>query len=118
MRQVHLGHGYLLSQWLSPRTNAREDGHGGGAGARLAFPLRVLRAVRRALGPHKCVFVKLNVDDGFPGGVSPADVDFTVRCLAAERGLVDGLVPSCGFVSKVRASACVGGGGKRYRNRR
>lgn len=61
-QQVHLGHGYLLSQWLSPCTNHRTDGHGGGVASvanRLKFPLRVLRAVRSAIGPHKAMFVKV-----------------------------------------------------------
>ena len=98
--QVHLGHGYLLSQWLCPLTNRRADGHGAGAAGRARFPLRVVRAVRAAVGPAKAVFVKLNLDDGFPGGVGPADVAALACALAGEPGLVDGIVPSAGFVSK------------------
>lgn len=98
--EVHLGHGYLLSQWLSPKTNRREDSHGGSAEARMRFPLRVVRAVRAAVGPRHAVFVKLNVSDGFRGGVTPADVASLVRALVAEPGLVDGIVPSAGFVSR------------------
>jgi 2,4-dienoyl-CoA reductase-like NADH-dependent reductase (Old Yellow Enzyme family) len=56
--------------------------------------------VRAAIGPRKALIVKLNTDDGFAGGVAPADVDVTVAALCAERGLVDALVPSAGFVSK------------------
>ena len=98
--ELHLGHGYLLSQWLCPLTNRRRDGHGGSAAARARFPLRVARAVRAAIGPRKALLVKLNTDDGFPGGVAPEDVEATVAALCAERGLVDALVPSAGFVSK------------------
>jgi hypothetical protein len=98
--ELHLGHGYLLSQWLSPVTNRRADEHGGSAANRLIFPMRVVRAVRAAIGPRKALVVKLNVDDGVAGGVSPADVAETVAALCAERGLVDALVPSAGFVSK------------------
>lgn len=98
--ELHLGHGYLLSQWLCPLTNRRRDEHGGSAAARARFPLRVARAVRAAIGPHKALFVKLNTDDGFEGGVTPADVDATVTALCAERGLVDAFVPSAGFVTK------------------
>jgi 2,4-dienoyl-CoA reductase-like NADH-dependent reductase (Old Yellow Enzyme family) len=98
--ELHLGHGYLLSQWLCPLTNRRRDGHGGSAAARARFPLRVARAVRAAIGPRKGLFVKLNTDDGFAGGVTPADVDATVAALCAERGLIDALVPSAGFVNK------------------
>eukprot|EP00900_Chrysochromulina_parva_P002928 jgi/Chrpa1/12636/Chrysochromulina_OHIO_Genome00020088-RA len=98
--ELHLGHGYLLSQWLSPAFNVRADGHGGSACARARFPLAVARAVRAAIGPTKALLVKLNTADGFGGGVAPADVAETVRALAGERGLVDGLVPSAGWVNR------------------
>jgi 2,4-dienoyl-CoA reductase-like NADH-dependent reductase (Old Yellow Enzyme family) len=98
--EVHLGHGYLLSQWLCPVTNRRSDEHGGCLENRARFPLRVVRAVRAAVGPRKAVFVKLNVADGFSGGVSPADVASLVRLLVSEPGLIDGIVPSAGFVSR------------------
>jgi 2,4-dienoyl-CoA reductase-like NADH-dependent reductase (Old Yellow Enzyme family) len=98
--EVHLGHGYLLSQWLCPFTNRRTDEHGGSVENRARFPLRVVRAVRAAVGPRKAVFVKLNVSDGFSGGVSPPDVAALVAALIAEPGLVDGIIPSAGFVSR------------------
>jgi len=98
--ELHLGHGYLLSQWLSPATNTRSDAHGGSAQARAAFPLRCARAVRAAIGPRKALVIKLNTEDGFPGGVSPSDVAITVRALCAEAGLVDAIVPSAGWVNK------------------
>jgi 2,4-dienoyl-CoA reductase-like NADH-dependent reductase (Old Yellow Enzyme family) len=56
--ELHLGHGYLLSQWLSPAFNVRADGHGGSACARARFPLAVARAVRAAIGPTKALLVK------------------------------------------------------------
>ena len=98
--EVHWGHGYLLSQWLSPALNIRTDAHGGTAERRLRFPLRVVRAVRAAVGPKRAVIVKLNVDDGFPGGVTPTDVSEHVRALCSEKGLVDAIVPSAGFVNR------------------
>jgi len=98
--EVHFGHGYLLSQWLSPVTNRRTDEHGGSASNRLRFPMRVIRAVRTAIGEKKALFVKLNIDDGISGGVSIMDVKETVTALCAEPGLVDGIIPSAGFVSK------------------
>lgn len=98
--ELHLGHGYLLSQWLCPLTNRRRDAHGGSAEARARFPLRVARAVRAAIGPRKALIVKLNTSDGFAGGVGAADVAATVAALCGERGLVDAFVPSAGFVSK------------------
>jgi len=98
--EVHLGHGYLLSQWLCPWLNWRTDGHGGSAAARLRWPLEIVRAVRTAIGPNKGLIIKLNVDDGFWGGVTPEDVAVTVAGLCAEPGLVDAIVPSAGFVSR------------------
>jgi 2,4-dienoyl-CoA reductase-like NADH-dependent reductase (Old Yellow Enzyme family) len=98
--ELHLGHGYLLSQWLSPAFNVRTDGHGGSAAARARFPLAVARAVRAAIGPEKALLIKLNTADGFPGGVAPADVAATVRALVGERGLCDGLIPSAGWVNR------------------
>lgn len=98
--ELHLGHGYLLSQWLSPAFNVRTDGHGGSAAARARFPLAVARAVRAAIGPDKALLIKLNTADGFPGGVAPADVAATVRALVGERGLCDALIPSAGWVNR------------------
>src|SRR4051794_27536515 len=48
--EVHLGHGYLLSSFLSPQLNRRRDGYGGSLEARARFPREVLRAVRAAVG--------------------------------------------------------------------
>src|SRR5690606_7497463 len=48
--ELHLGHGYLLSQFLSPAINHRRDAYGGGLNNRLRFPLAVVEAVRREVG--------------------------------------------------------------------
>jgi 4,4'-dithiodibutanoate disulfide reductase len=66
--EVHLGHGYLLSSFLSPKLNKRTDGYGGDLAARARFPREVLRAVRAAVGRDRAVTVKLNMSDGVPGG--------------------------------------------------
>jgi 2,4-dienoyl-CoA reductase-like NADH-dependent reductase (Old Yellow Enzyme family) len=65
--ELHLGHGYLLSQFLSPATNRRRDAFGGPLDARLRFPLEVVRRVREALGPGRALIAKTNLSDGFPG---------------------------------------------------
>ena len=67
--ELHCGHGYLLSQFLSPFTNRRRDQYGGSTENRLRFPLRVLSALRQALGPSYPIIIKMNVDDGFAGGL-------------------------------------------------
>jgi 2,4-dienoyl-CoA reductase-like NADH-dependent reductase (Old Yellow Enzyme family) len=66
--EVHLGHGYLLSSFLSPKLNKRTDAYGGDLAARARFPREVLRDVRAAVGRDRAVTVKLNMTDGVPGG--------------------------------------------------
>lgn len=68
--QVHAAHGYLISQFLSPLTNLRDDGWGGDLQCRARFLLEVVRAVRGAVGEHYPVAVKLNSADFQQGGFS------------------------------------------------
>jgi 2,4-dienoyl-CoA reductase-like NADH-dependent reductase (Old Yellow Enzyme family) len=67
--EVHLGHNYLLSSFLSPNLNRRRDELGGSLEHRSRFPRRVLEAVRRAAGDDLAVVAKLNMADGVPGGL-------------------------------------------------
>jgi 2,4-dienoyl-CoA reductase-like NADH-dependent reductase (Old Yellow Enzyme family) len=67
--EVHLGHNYLLSSFLSPNLNRRKDDLGGTLERRAAFPRDVVRAVREAAGPGLAVTAKLNMTDGVPGGL-------------------------------------------------
>ena len=67
--EVHLGHGYLLSSFLSPQLNRRRDGYGGELAARARFPREVLRAVRDAVGDRLAVTAKFNMADGAPRGL-------------------------------------------------
>jgi 2,4-dienoyl-CoA reductase-like NADH-dependent reductase (Old Yellow Enzyme family) len=66
--ELHLGHGYLLSEFLSPSLNRRDDEYGGSLENRARFPLAVVRRVREAVGTRLAVIAKLNMDDGVPGG--------------------------------------------------
>jgi len=66
--QVHGAHGYLVSSFLSPVTNQRDDAWGGALGNRARFLLEIVRAVRRAVGADFPVAVKLNSDDFRKGG--------------------------------------------------
>jgi len=66
--QVHSAHGYLLSQFLSPRTNPRQDRWGGSLDNRARLLLEVVRAVRARVGPAYPVSVKLNSSDFVKGG--------------------------------------------------
>lgn len=67
--EVHLGHGYLLSSFLSPRLNTRSDRWGGSLEDRARFPRQVMRAVRAAVGDRIAVTAKVNMADGVPGGL-------------------------------------------------
>jgi 2,4-dienoyl-CoA reductase-like NADH-dependent reductase (Old Yellow Enzyme family) len=67
--EVHLGHGYLASEFLSPRLNKRTDAWGGSLENRARFARDVVRAVREAVGPRLAVTAKLNMTDGVPGGL-------------------------------------------------
>ena len=96
--EVHSGHGYLLSQFLSPYTNKRKDIYGGSLENRMRFPAGVVRAVRQAMGPDFPVMVKMNVTDGIKGGIEIDDAVAIARRFEAEGA--SGLVPSCGFTSK------------------
>jgi 2,4-dienoyl-CoA reductase-like NADH-dependent reductase (Old Yellow Enzyme family) len=71
--QVHAAHGYLLSQFLSPRSNVRTDQYGGVLENRARMLLEVVRAVRESVGPSFPVAVKLNSADFQRGGFDFAD---------------------------------------------
>jgi 2,4-dienoyl-CoA reductase-like NADH-dependent reductase (Old Yellow Enzyme family) len=96
--ELHFGHGYLVSQFLSPFTNRRRDRWGGSLENRQRLALEVTRAVRAAVGPSFAILAKLNLSDGFAGGLELDESIETARALENE-GL-DGLVMSCGFVSR------------------
>ncbi len=68
--ELHLGHGYLLSQFLSPFNNRRRDAWGGSLEGRARFPRRVLRTVRAETRGRVAVWAKLNMEDGFAGGMT------------------------------------------------
>jgi 2,4-dienoyl-CoA reductase-like NADH-dependent reductase (Old Yellow Enzyme family) len=67
--QIHGAHGYLVSQFLSPRTNLREDAWGGSPERRRRFALAVVEAVRQATGPRFALGIKLNSADFQHGGI-------------------------------------------------
>jgi 2,4-dienoyl-CoA reductase-like NADH-dependent reductase (Old Yellow Enzyme family) len=83
--QVHGAHGYLLSSFLSPVTNQRDDAWGGSLENRARFLLEAVRSVRRSVGSDFPVSVKLNSDDFRKGGFSSEDCLGVVRMLNSER---------------------------------
>ncbi len=96
--ELHLGHGYLLSQFISPGINERRDEYGGSLDNRMRFPLSVVREVRKAVGADFALIAKMNVSDGFVGGLT---IDESVQVAQAlERGGIDALELSGGFVDR------------------
>jgi 2,4-dienoyl-CoA reductase-like NADH-dependent reductase (Old Yellow Enzyme family)/thioredoxin reductase len=93
--EIHAGHGYLLSQFLSPVTNRREDEYGGPLENRMRLLSEVLRAVKGAVGPDFPVGVRLSSTEWVQGGL---DVEDTTRIATnlAEEGLIDFLDLSLG----------------------
>lgn len=67
--EMHLGHSYLLSAFLAPALNRRNDRYGGSLANRATYPRRVLRAVKEEVGDEVAVTAKLGMVDGFKGGV-------------------------------------------------
>jgi 2,4-dienoyl-CoA reductase-like NADH-dependent reductase (Old Yellow Enzyme family) len=88
--EVHVGHNYLLSAFLSPKLNRRDDTYGGSVENRARFPRRVLRAVRDAVGDRAAVTAKLNMADGVPGGLWLED-SLEVAALMESDGVLDAI---------------------------
>jgi 2,4-dienoyl-CoA reductase-like NADH-dependent reductase (Old Yellow Enzyme family) len=82
--QIHAAHGYLASQFLSPRANRRTDRWGGPLENRARFLLEVVRRTRAAVGPEAAVAVKLNSTDFQRGGFDPDDAVQVARWLQDE----------------------------------
>ena len=96
--EIHAGHGYLISQFLSPYTNRRRDKFGGDLNQRMTFMRLVMNEVMKAAGDDMAVFVKTNMYDGFKSGLG---ID---ECLEVAKELerlgAHALVLTAGFVSK------------------
>jgi 2,4-dienoyl-CoA reductase-like NADH-dependent reductase (Old Yellow Enzyme family) len=88
--EVHIGHNYLLSAFLSPKLNRRHDGFGGSVENRARFARQVLRAVRDAVGDKVALTAKLNMADGVPGGLW-LDDSVEVAKLFESDGVLDAL---------------------------
>lgn len=96
--EIHAGHGYLISQFLSPYTNHRKDEYGGTLENRMRFMNEVMEEVTRAAGNDTAILVKMNMRDGFKGGME-IDESLTVAQQLVKDG-AQALVLSGGFVSK------------------
>ena len=78
---IHAGHGFLLSQFLSPLFNHRNDGYGGSIEARCRIVIDVIREVRHAVGPLFPVGIRINATDLLEGGLTETEALEVVRLL-------------------------------------
>lgn len=95
--EIHFGHGYGISQFISPKTNKRKDEYGGSLRNRMRFALEVLSEVRTQVGDQYPLLGKISMTDGVPGGVSYDDSLDIAAML--EAGGVDVIICSGGTSS-------------------
>lgn len=93
--EVHLGHNYLASSFLSPRVNHRTDAYGGSLENRARLSREIMRAVRDAVGGRVAIIAKMNMDDGVPGGFW-LDEAIPVTQWLEQDGTVDALEMTAG----------------------
>ncbi|WP_171162485.1 bifunctional salicylyl-CoA 5-hydroxylase/oxidoreductase [Streptomyces sp. I05A-00742] len=80
--ELHCAHGYLLSSFLSPLTNHRDDAYGGDLGRRLAYPLEVFDAVRAVWPAERPMTVRISATDWAEGGTTADDAVTVARAFA------------------------------------
>jgi 2,4-dienoyl-CoA reductase-like NADH-dependent reductase (Old Yellow Enzyme family) len=93
--EVHVGHNYLLSAFLSPKLNRRKDSYGGSLENRARFARAALLAVREAVGDRIAIIAKVNMDDGVGPGLHIDESIQVVRWLEAD-GSVDAVEMTVG----------------------
>lgn len=97
--ELHSAHGYLLSSFLSPLSNRREDHFGGSLENRMRFPLQAVAAMRAAWPSDRALAVKFNGDDWAEGGLSPDDA-VVYACALSEAGVDLVTISGGGVVEK------------------
>jgi anthraniloyl-CoA monooxygenase len=81
--ELHCAHGYLLSSFISPVTNQRDDEYGGSLAGRLRYPLEVFAAMREAWPATKPMTVRISATDWCPGGITGEDAVEIARAFQA-----------------------------------
>lgn len=98
-------YGHFLDAFLSPATNHRNDGLGGSLGNRMAFPRRVITAVRAAVGPEFIVGIRMMMDEGRPDGLTREDALAALRHYIADGvdflSVIKGSIESDATLAKV-----------------
>lgn len=87
--EIHAGHSYLISQFLSPLTNKRTDEYGGSAENRARLAAMIMKAVRVAVGPHFPIFLRISADELMAGGNTLDDTLELLTYFEAEADLID-----------------------------
>lgn len=95
--EIHFSHGYGLSQFISPKTNRRKDEYGGSLENRMRLPLRVLEAVRKAVGDDFPILGKIGMTDGIKDGLHFEEAIEVAAML--DKGGIDALICSGGTSS-------------------
>jgi 2,4-dienoyl-CoA reductase-like NADH-dependent reductase (Old Yellow Enzyme family) len=95
--EIHFSHGYGISQFISPKTNRRTDDYGGSLVNRMRLPLRVLDAVRKAVGDDFPILGKIGLTDGIKDGLHIEEAIEVAAMLDA--GGIDALICSGGTSS-------------------
>lgn len=97
--EIHAGHSYLISQFLSPIYNKRTDEFGGSAENRTRFARMILEAVRKQVGPHFPIFLRISADELMDGGNTLEDTLAYLEYLEKE---VDVFDVSCGLNGSIQ----------------
>jgi len=88
--ELHCAHGYLLSSFISPLTNKRDDDYGGSLENRVRFPIEVFRAIRAVWPDHLPISVRISAHDWVEGGITPDDaVEIARHFKAAGADMID-----------------------------
>lgn len=96
--EIHFGHGYLLSQYISPISNKRKDNYGGSIENRMRYPIEVLHTVRKAVGADFPIIGKITMYDDMKGGISLEDGIKSAELL--DKAGIDGIILSAGTSSQ------------------
>ena len=97
--EIHAGHSYLLSQFLSPLTNKRTDEFGGSAENRARFARLVMEEVRKQVGPFFPIFLRISADEFLEGGNTLDDCLDYLQYIEKEADVID---VSCGLNGSIQ----------------
>lgn len=100
MVMLHFGHGWLPTQFLSPHYNHRSDHYGGSFENRIRFPKMIVEYVRRAVGPHYPLDMRISLQEHIPDGTPTKEV---IRFLQEIESLIDMVHVSCGLEREIEA---------------